>query len=222
MLPATPSRVLAAQVALVGGPVLAGVSAVTQPDLDGDAARQLAAIAADPLAALSAAGFAVSQLCFLVAVLAIGRLLLPRAPRLSSWGTALGVSGAFGHAVYGGVMLTFVTMAGDTVHRSASAALMEDLQDSPVMLFSVVGLAGTVLGLVLFGVGLVRTATGPHWVGPLLWAFVVVEFAGGAVSSMASYLSMLLLLVAFGALARQLRIDAAQTPSMPAVAEVTR
>jgi prepilin signal peptidase PulO-like enzyme (type II secretory pathway) len=72
------------------------------------------------------------------------------------------------------------------------------------MLVSVVGLAGTVLGLLLLSIGLFRTGLGPRWVGPALWTFLVVEFVGGALSEYASYVSSVLLLVAFFGLARVL------------------
>lgn len=204
MVPDSRSRRLAAQVALVAGPLLAGASVVTQPDLGGSAQQQLATIATSPLAPFSAAVFAISQLAFLLAAAAIGRMVSDGAPRLSAWGTALAVLGAFGHSVYGGVMLMFVTMGREPAHRATYAALLDRVQSSPLMMFSVVGLVGTVVGLVLLGAGLVRSHTGPRWAGPALWAFVVVEFAGGAISSSASYVSTALLLVAFLPLVRVL------------------
>src|SRR3569833_1930533 len=147
MHPDTRSRLLAARSSLVLGPVLAGISVLFQPDLGGTPRDQLAALGDSPLAAVSAAAFLVSQLPLLVAVLAIGRLLLPAAPRLSAWGTALGVLGCFGHTVFGGISLVFVTMARDGCDRRATYAhLMSTIEGSPVMLFSAVGLLGTVVG----------------------------------------------------------------------------
>lgn len=201
MYPDTRSRLVAARAALVIGPVLAGISTIFQPDLGGTPRDQLATIGDSPLAAVSAVAFLVSQLPFLVCVLAIGRLLQERSPRLSAWGTALGVLGCFGHTVFGGLSMTYVMMARDESHRGVYADLMTRIQDSPVMLFSAAGLLGTVFGLLLLGIGLFRTRTGPVWVGPAIWAFLVVEFVGSAVSSYASYLSVLLLAAAFFALA---------------------
>jgi hypothetical protein len=201
MYPDTPSRLIAARTALVVGPLLAGVSVIFQPDLDGSPRAQLAAIADSPLAAVSLVTFLVSQLPLLVAVLAIGRLLLPAAPKLSGWGTALGVVGCFGHTVFGGLSLTYLMMARDESHRGAYVDLMSRINNSPVMLFSAAGLLGTVVGLLLLGIGLFRTRTGPVWVGPAIWAFLLVEFVGTALSSYASYLSVLLLAAAFFAIA---------------------
>ncbi|HEX2895201.1 MAG TPA: hypothetical protein VHO29_14480 [Marmoricola sp.] len=199
MHPDTRSRLIAARSSLILAPVVAGVSVVTQPDLGGTAADRLAAMST-PLAALSAVAFLLSQLPMLVAFLAIGRLLLPQAPRLSAWGTGLAVVGCFGHTVFGGTSLVYLMMARDS-HRSIQVDLYDRLQSSPVMIFSALGLLGTVLGVLLLGIGLFRTRTGPVWVGPAIWAFLLVEFVGSAVSVYASYLSVLLLGAAFIALA---------------------
>ncbi len=199
MQPDTPSRLLAARTGLVLGPVIAGVSVIFQPDLGGSTAERLDAMTA-PLAAVSAVAFLISQLPMLVAILAIGRLILPGAPRLSAWGTALGVVGCFGHIVFGGTSLIYVMMAHDS-HRSVQVDLLDRIQSSPVMIFSALGLLGTVFGLLLLGIGVFRSRTGPVWVGPAIWAFLLVEFVGSSISGYASYLSVLLLGGAFFALA---------------------
>lgn len=204
MYPDTQARRLAAQLSLISAPIMAAVSIVFQPDLHGTPSEQLAAMGGAPLATVSAVAFLVSQLPFLVAVLAIGRLLLPRAPRLSAWGTALGVVGCFGHTVFGGTSMVMVMMANDQANRDVYAELVAQLQNSPMMLFSLAGLLGTVLGLLLLGAGLYRTRTGPVWVGPAIWAFLVVEFVGSAISSYASYVSVLLLGASFLALSSHL------------------
>jgi hypothetical protein len=186
---------------LVAAPVLAVVSVVAQPDLPTSAAGRLASIdAAGWKGVASAAAFAASQLPMIAAALGIGHLLRNRAPRLGLVGAVLLVAGCFGHAVFGGMSLTFVAMSHDETHRAAYAGLMDQLMSSPMMLFSVLGLLGTVLGLLLLSIGLFRGAVGPRWVGPALWAFLVVEFVGSSISPRASYLSGLLLLAAFAAL----------------------
>ena len=188
--------------ALVTAPVLAALSVVLQPDLPAGAADRLASIdAAGWTGVVSAAAFAASQLPMIAAALALGHLLRDRAPRLGLAGAALLVAGSFGHAVFGGMSLTFVAMAGDEDHRAAYAGLMDRLMNSPMMLFSVLGLLGTVIGVLLLSIGLFRAAVGPRWVGPALWAFLLVEFVGSSVSPHASYLSSVLFCAAFGALA---------------------
>ena len=212
MTPDTPSRRLAARTALVTAPVLAGLSTALQPDLSGSATHRLDAMDSGP-AAVSAVAFLLSQLPMLVAVLAIGRLLLPRAPRLSAWGTALGVLGCFGHTAFGGLSLVLVEMAHDPAHRTVYAGLLDSVFAGPVMLVSVAGLAGTVLGLLLLGIGLFRTRTGPVWLGPAVWAFLVVEFVGSGLSASASYLSVLLLGAVFWRLALELGAQPAGGPT---------
>lgn len=161
--------------------MVAGVSVVLQPDLDGGGSDRLAAMDSTS-AAVSAAAFLVGQLPMLVAILAIGRLLLPYASRLSAWGTALGVLGTFGHTAFGGLSLVLVTMSHDEAHRSVYLGLADDVFSSPIMIVSMVGLIGTVLGLLLLGIGVFRTRTGPIWVGPAIWAFLLVEFVGSGLS----------------------------------------
>jgi hypothetical protein len=58
-----------------------------------------------------------------------------------------------------------------------------------------------VLGLLLLSIGLFRGHVGPRWVGPVLWAFLVVEFVGTSLSGSAAYLSVLCFAAAFLALA---------------------
>lgn len=196
MVPVTPSRRLAAQAALVCAPVLFIVSAVTQPDLGDSSADRLAA-ARSTSAAVSAVTFLVGQLPLLVAFLAIGLMLVGRSPRLSAWGTALAVLGCFGHAVYGGISMVELEMARDTDATSTYVALMDKVESSPVMAFAAAGLLGTVLGILVLSIGIFRSRTGPIWVGPALWAFLLVEFVGSNLSEYAMYVSSLLLAVAF-------------------------
>lgn len=200
MHPDNRSRLLAAQTALMLGPVIAGLSVILQPDLDGTPGDRLAAMDGS-LAAVSVVAFLISQLPMLIAILAIGRLLLPSTPRLSAWGTALGVLGCFGHTAFGGTSMIYLMMSRDRSHRAVQTELFDHIQDSPVMLLSVVGLVGTVLGLLTLSIGLFRSRAVPMWVGPALWAFLLVEFIGTAFSSYASYLSVLLLGAAFFAIA---------------------
>jgi hypothetical protein len=194
-----------AALGLVTSAVLLAGSAVTQPQLTGGAAGKLAAIAsAGAPADLSAVLFAVAQLPFLLGMLGVGALLRPGSRRLAGIGTGLAVAGAFGHALFGGVSLTYLVMARESAGQPAYARLVTDIESSPVMLVSVVGLAGTVVGLLLLSIALFRAAVGPRWIGPVVWAFLVVEFVGGTLSDFASYLSSVLLVVAFLALARVL------------------
>ena len=199
MLPVTPSRRLAARASLVGTPVLIAVSTIFQQDFGSSTADRLAAVGSTR-ATISAVTFLCSQLPLLVAFLAIGLLLVRAAPRLSAWGTALGVLGCFAHAVYGGTSMVELVMACEVSARSTYAALLDKVENSPVMAFAAVGVLSTVLGFLLLSIGLFRSRTGPVWVGPALWAFLLLEFVGGNFSDYAVYLSGLLLAIAFFAL----------------------
>ena len=195
----------AAAAAAVTAAVLFSGSALLQPQLGGDASARLTAIDAAGLrSGLSAGAFTLAQLPFIVTVLGLGHLLRDRSSRLGSIGTALAVLGAFGHAVFGGVSMTYVVMAADHAHRSTYAALVTDVESTPIMIFALLGLVGTVLGLLLLSIGLFRGRVGPRWLGPVLWAFLVIEFVGSSLSHYASYVSRVLVAVALLAMARVL------------------
>jgi hypothetical protein len=180
---------------------LSGVSVFLQPNLAGDPDQTLATLASGPLPAVSAVTFLLSQLPFIVAYLAIGALVETRHRRLGLWGTCLAVLGAFGHTVFGGMSLLYLVMAQDPADRAVYATLITDIQSSPVMLFSLAGLAGTVIGMLTLSVGLFRSKVGARWIAPALWAFLLLEFVGGNVSTYAGYLAVLCLGGAFTALA---------------------
>ena len=146
--------------------------------------------------------FPVSQLFMLAAVLAIAHLIRSGAPILSNLGATLAVVGVIGHAVFAGSALMTVTMAHDPANRDVYASLAEDFESSPFIAFAAAGLLGTVLGLLLLSIGLWRARITPRWVPATLWAFLVVEFVGSALSDYAKYVSLICFGLAFVALAR--------------------
>lgn len=190
-------------ISLVVAGALLAASAVLQPPIAHNAAARLADMqAAGARGALSAALFLAGQLPNLLAVVAIGRLVRTRSPRLAAWGAGLGVAGAFAEGAMGAVVVVFLEMAEDTAHRDVYAAFYDHVTSSPLMLIAVVGLVGTVVGLLLLSIALLRAQVGPRWAAPAVWAFLVLQFAGSMVSMWASYLSVLLLLSVYLALAR--------------------
>lgn len=181
---------------------LSAVSLLTAPEFLADPAEQLAAYAdAGGRAWVSGMAFALAQLPFVAAVLGIGHLLRAGAPRLSNLGVTLAVAGAFGHAVFSGVMLMSVVMADDEAGRAVLADALGGVESSPILVFMVMGLLGTVLGLVLLAVGLWRAKVGPGWVPPLLGAWLVVEFVGANLSEWSAPLSAVMYAAALGGLA---------------------
>lgn len=218
---ATVRRTLAAA-ALVTAALLSVLSVALQPAFPADHAARLAALDhAGARGAVSAVAFLVSQLPLTVALLGLGHLLRPVAPRLSTSGVVLGCVGTFGHTVFGGLSMGYLLMASDAAHRSTYAALYGRIEGSPVMLFALLGLAGTVLGLLLLTIALFRAREVARWVPALLAAFLVLEFVGSGVSAVASDLAGLCLLVAFVALAGYVRRMPVAAWSFPTAREAS-
>lgn len=195
-------RRAAAATGLLGTALIMAVATVLSPEFPSGFADRLAALEAGGTGALvSGYAFTLAQLPFLAGVLGIGHLLRKRSPRLSNLGTTLAIVGIFGHAVHGGVTAMQLEMAADPANRDAHAAILEALESGPAVMFMAMGLLGTVLGILLLSIGLFRAHLGPRWIGPALWAFLVVEFAGSAVSDWSLHLAGLLFTVSLGALA---------------------
>lgn len=195
-------RRMAGAVALIAAPLLMLVSVVLAPKFPGGFTDRLAAVdEGGTSAAVSAVTFALAQLPFIIGVLAIGHLLRDRAPILSNVGTSVAVLGGFGHSVFGGISMAILAMAADAPNRAIHAALLEQIESGPAAVFMAMGLLGTVLGILLLGIGLFRARVVPRWVPILLWAFLAVEFAGSALSEWASSVSGVLYLVALTAIA---------------------
>lgn len=195
-------RRTAGAVALVAAALLMVVSVVFAPDFPAGFADRLAAVdEGGTSAAVSAVTFALAQLPFLIGVLAIGHLLRDGAPVLSNVGTSLAVLGGFGHCVFGGISMAMLAMAADAPNRAIHADLLERIESGPAVVFMAMGLIGTVLGILLLAIGLFRARVVPRWVPILLWAFLAVEFAGGALSEWASSVSVVIYLIALTAIA---------------------
>ncbi len=195
-------RRTAGAVALVAAALLMLVSVVLAPELPGGSIDRLAAVhEGGTSAAVSAVAFTLAQLPFLIGVLAIGHLLRDRAPVLSNVGTSLAVLGGFGHSVFGGLSLAMLAMAADTPNRAVHADLLEQIESGPAVVFMAMGLLGTVIGILLLGIGLFRARVVPRWVPVVLWAFLAVEFAGSALSEWASSVSVVLYLIALTGIA---------------------
>jgi len=189
---------------LVATAMLMVVSVIFEPEFPTGAAERLEAIAEGGTgAAVSAVAFTLAQLPLIAALLAIGRLADEQAPRLSTIGTTLGIIGAFGHSVYGGVSMVQLSMADDSDNRELYADLLESVESGPAAIFMAMGLLGTVVGILLLSIALWRARVAPRWAAPALWAFLAVEFVGTAFSHWASLVSVILYLAAFSALAAE-------------------
>ena len=182
----------AAAIGLASTAALMVVSTALAPEFPTDFEERLVAIAAGGTgAAISAITFTLAQLPLMAGLLGIGHLLRTRSPMLSNLGTSIALVGAFGHSVYGGVSLVMLDMAADPSNTEVHAGILEDVEGGPAVAFMAMGLLGTVLGLLLLSAGIWRARLGPRWLAPALWAFLVVEFAGSALSEWSSHVSTL-------------------------------
>jgi hypothetical protein len=187
---------------LVSCAVLTVTSTMLMPDFSGDTTDRLEAIAAaGPRAAVSAMLFTIAQIFFVIGFVGVARVLNDRAPALANLGAVAAVLGGFGHSVYGGVGLTMINMADDPANHGAYAGALEAGETGLMIPFLVMGLLGTILTIVLISAALWRARVTPRWLPAALVGFVVVEFAGSALSEWAVYAAGLLYLGALVALA---------------------
>ncbi|GAA4431927.1 hypothetical protein GCM10023169_37040 [Georgenia halophila] len=205
-------RILTA-VALVATALLSLLWTLLEPPLP---AEGLLTALADGGTSVAASGllFAFAQLLFAVGMVGLGCWLRSASPRLAATGASFGVLGAFGHTLWAGVMLVQIVMAADAANHDVHAALVADLEASLLFLpFSMLGLAGTVLGVLLLSIALWRSRRAPRWAAPALWAFLLVEFVGTSLSDWATYVSGVLYLAAFAALAARIATERADVPT---------
>lgn len=196
ILESRPARLVAAG-ALVSTAALMVVSTVTQPRFPADTTERLAAIAeAGNSAVVSIVAFTLSQLPFLIGVVAIAALAVGRARKTAVVGGVLATLGGFGHTVFGGIGLSHLAMA-DAPHRETMGEVVGAIESGPAAVFMAMGLLGTVLGLLVLGIALFRSHAVPRWIPIALWVFLVVEFLGANLSEWASPTAGAIYLAAF-------------------------
>lgn len=206
-----------AAASLVVCAVLTVISTPLMPDFSGGFTDRLEAVAAAGTSAtVSALLFTIAQPFFAIGFIGVARVLQDRAPVLAGLGAAAAVLSAFGHSVYGGVGLTMIDMAKDPANHDAYAAVLAAGETGLMIPFLVMGLLGTILALFLVAATLWRARVGARWLPAVLVGFVVVEFAGSALSEWAVYAAGLLYLVGFLALAQIVtrHLAAGPTPSV--------
>jgi Domain of unknown function (DUF4386) len=190
---------------LVVTALLSAISVLLQPEFSADPAERLEAMdAAGTSGAVSLLTFVLAQLPFMVAAVAIAMLARDRSPRLAIVGGALAVIGGFGHSVFGGIGLAYLTMSSDAANRPTFADVVTRVESGPAAIFMAAGLLGTVIGLVLLGIALFRSRVVPRWIPIALWLFVFTEFLLTSVSDWASPAAALLYVAAFTGIAVQL------------------
>ena len=203
-MPTTPARLVAAT-CLVATALLSTVSVLLQPEFTAGPADRLAAMHDSGTAGtISLLAFVVSQLPFLVAVVAIALMTRAASPRFAVAGGALAMIGGFGHAVFGGVGLAYLAMSSDVADRAAMAEVITRIESGPALVFMASGMLGTVLGMLLLGTALFRSRAVPRWVPLSLWAFLAMEFVVSNLTEWATPAAGLLYLAAFSGIAVQL------------------
>lgn len=192
----------AAAISLILNAVLSVVAIALMPAFSPSSVEFLATIDAAGIAAtISAGAFVIAQLPFIVAALGLSHLAGIRAPIIALIGGTVAVIGGFGHAVYGGTQLLNLSMAADRANHDVYGGLLDGEMPLPLMILMMCGTVGTVLGLLLLGVALLRAKVGPRWVPYALWVWLLVEFVGSGITEWATLASGLLYLGTLGTLA---------------------
>jgi hypothetical protein len=173
-------------------------SLLLQPVMPDDPAEFAATLASSPGAGIGMQLFVFSQLFWAVGLIGVGHLASRRAPVLATLGAVLSGLGAFGHAVYGGAMLTQLALASNT---DAAVAAVLASETTIFLPYFVGGLLGTTLGLVLIAVAAMRARVAPLWVTIGLLVWVAIEFALPSLVDWSKYLSFVVGVTVFGGLA---------------------
>lgn len=184
------------------------------PELPDNRAEWPAATAQAPLrSALSVHLFIWSQPAFAVGAVGLAAWLRPHSPKLATIGGAFGFLAAFMHIVPGSWSLTQVSMGAHPEHYAVYGQLIEAQEASPHMLpYFMLGL-GMVVSVILLGIAHFRSRLPMRWAGPVLWAWVVVEFLGTGLFAWAPALSGALLVLGVGGLIAGLVREPARQPA---------
>lgn len=171
------------------------------PELPDDRADWLAAFADAPgRAAASAHLFLWSQPVFAVACVGLALWLRPHSRRLAVTGGVFGVLGGFMHLVPGSWALTQLVMADDPANYEIYGRLLSEQEQSPHMIPYFIAGLGMVVAVLLLGIAHFRSRLPMRWAGPVLWAWLIVEFVGTGLFAWATPLSGALLLLGCGGL----------------------
>lgn len=197
----TPTLRRITAVSLVVFAVLSFAFVLLAPELPDARADWPAAIGETPVrSALSVHMFIWSQPAFAIGTVGLAAWLRPWSPKLATVGGVLGVISAFMHIVPGSWSLTQISMAAHPEHYAIYGQLIEAQENSPQMLpYFILGL-GMVVSVLLLGIAHFRSRLPMRWAGPVLWAWLVVEFLGTGLFTWAPALSGALLVLGIGGL----------------------
>ncbi|GAA1055532.1 hypothetical protein GCM10017608_29560 [Agromyces luteolus] len=194
-------RVLVAG-SLVAAIATAVVGILLQPEFPDDPGEYVELLAGSASAAAGLQLFLWSQVFWAIGLVGLAHSASHRSPVLATLGAVFSGLGAFGHAAYGGASLVTLGMARYALESGdldAAQAAFATTQGGDFIPYLLAGLAGTVLGVVLVAVALLRSAVAPRWVAIALLVWTVVEFVLPNVLSGAwiTYASLVIGVIAF-------------------------
>jgi hypothetical protein len=157
-------------VALIAAPVVWVLTELISPAMKSSPKQQLEIIAGDPGRwALTMALVVIGTALWVPASLAILRVARASSPKLATIGACLSIYGAIIAVGDGMNQLNASRMVGSGVDQVQMVALMERLDSSPVLgFFYMTSGLSFLVGSILLGIALYRTADVPRWAGPLL------------------------------------------------------
>jgi hypothetical protein len=157
-------------VALIAAPVVWVVTELISPAMTASPKQQLEIIAGDPGRwDLTMALVVIGIVLWVPASLAIWRVARASSPKLATIGACLSIYGAIIAVGDGMNELNASRMVGSGVDRVQMVALMERLDSSPLLgFFYMTSGLSFLVGGILLGIALYRTADVPRWAGPLL------------------------------------------------------
>ncbi|GAA1059418.1 hypothetical protein [Agromyces bracchium] len=164
---------------LVAAIVLAAVGMLLQPEFPDDPSEYVELLAGSASAAVGLQLFLWSQVFWAIGLVGLAHATSHRSPVLAALGAVFSGLGAFGHAAFGGASLVTLGMARYALESGdldAAQAAFATTQGGDFVPYLLAGLAGTVLGVILVAVALLRSAVVPRWVAIALLAWTVVEF----------------------------------------------
>jgi hypothetical protein len=164
---------------LMLGIALAGISVLLQPKFPDDPSEYVESIAGSASAHLGLQMFVASQVFWAVGLIGLGHAASRRSPVFGSLAALFSALGAFGHAVYGGASLVTFAIAeyaADSGDMDAALAAFSSTQGGAFIPYLACGLLGTILGMILLAVALIRSRIAPLWVPIALIAWTVIEF----------------------------------------------
>ncbi|GAA2043668.1 hypothetical protein GCM10009819_32930 [Agromyces tropicus] len=193
--------------ALVAGSLVVAIATAVvgillHPAFPEEPSEYVELLAGSATAAIGLQLFLWSQVFWAVGLIGLAHAASHRSPVLGTLGALFSGLGAFGHAAFGGASLVTLGMARYAVESGdvdAAQAALGATQGGDFVPFLLAGLGGTVLGVVLIAVALLRSAVAPRWVAIALLAWTVVEFVlpNFLDGAWVTYTSLVLGLVAF-------------------------